>query len=100
MVSGKVNPETGMLEYLSLPETDRLVREKCPIHDIASVWAVEVLGTFLDRRELRPLIAASLRHFGGELPSPWNGRLCGTRHRMGIVSSAAQAFGRMPKLAG
>ena len=46
MVSGKVNPETGMLEYLSLPETDRLVREKCPIHDIASVWAVEVLGHF------------------------------------------------------
>jgi hypothetical protein len=39
---GMVNRDTGMLEYLYLPETDRFVRENCPIRDIASVWDVEV----------------------------------------------------------
>jgi hypothetical protein len=60
---GMVNPETGMLEYLYLPETNRFIRENCPIRDIASVWDVEVLGTFLDRIELRPMTTDSLRHF-------------------------------------
>ena len=46
---GMVNAETGMLEYLYIPETDRFVRENCPIRDIASVWDVELLGQFLHR---------------------------------------------------
>jgi hypothetical protein len=28
---GMVNPDTGMLEYLYIPESDRFVRENCPI---------------------------------------------------------------------
>jgi len=64
---GMVNAETGMLEYLYLPEAERFVRENCPIRDIASVWDAELLGEFLDRQELQPLIANSLRHFNGYL---------------------------------
>jgi hypothetical protein len=44
---GMVNPDTGMLEYLYISESDRFVRENCPIRDIASVWDAEVLGDFL-----------------------------------------------------
>lgn len=59
-----VNPKSGMLEYLYIPQTDQFVRENCPIRDIASVWDAELLGKFLDRRELQPMIAKSLGHFG------------------------------------
>jgi hypothetical protein len=61
--SGMVNPDTGMLEYLYLPQTDAFVRERCPIREIASVWDVEKLGRFLNRRELLPLVERSLRHY-------------------------------------
>src|SRR6266487_839477 len=64
---GMVNAETGMLEYLYIPETDRFVRENCPIRDIASVWDTELLGQFLHRQELHGLIITSLRHFDGYL---------------------------------
>jgi hypothetical protein len=60
---GMVNPSTGMLEYLYIPETAALVREKSPIRDIASVWDVEMLGDFLNRGELRPLTERSLRRY-------------------------------------
>src|SRR3970282_129180 len=59
---GMIDPSTGMFEYLYIPETDALVREKSPIRDIASVWDAEVFGDFLNRGELRPLIERSLRH--------------------------------------
>jgi hypothetical protein len=61
---GMVNPRSGMLEYLYIPQTDEFFLENCPIRDIASVWDAELLGEFLDRQELRPMIAKSLRHFG------------------------------------
>jgi hypothetical protein len=61
---GMVNPDTGMFEYLYLPQADDFVREKSPIRDIATVWDVEVLSDFLNRQELRPLIEKSLRHYG------------------------------------
>ena len=64
---GMVNPSTEMLEYLYIPEADALVREKSPIRDIASVWDAEVLGDFLNRGELRPLIERSLRHYDSYL---------------------------------
>jgi hypothetical protein len=60
---GMVNPDTGMLEYLYLPQTDAFVRARCPIREIASVWEVERLGLFLSRRELLPLVERSLRHY-------------------------------------
>jgi hypothetical protein len=64
---GMVNPDTGMLEYLYLPQTDSFLREKSPIRDIASVWDVEVLSGFLNRHELRPVIEKSLWHYAGYL---------------------------------
>jgi hypothetical protein len=64
---GMVNPDTGMFEYLYIPQTDTFVREKSPIRDIASVWDLEILSDFLNRHELRPLIRKSLRHYGNYL---------------------------------
>ena len=64
---GMVNPDTGMFEYLYIPQADDFVREKSPIRDIASVWDVEMLSAFLNRHELRPLVEKSLRHYGDYL---------------------------------
>ncbi|HEX5080428.1 MAG TPA: hypothetical protein VFY40_00170, partial [Blastocatellia bacterium] len=60
---GMVNPDTGMLEYLYFPQTEAFVRERCPIREIASVWDVERVSHFLNRRELFPLVEKSLRHY-------------------------------------
>jgi hypothetical protein len=58
-----VNPRTGMLEYLYMPETDTFVRETCPIRDIAAIWDLERIERFLNKHELLPLIKKSLQHF-------------------------------------
>jgi hypothetical protein len=60
---GMVNPDTGMLEYIYFPQTDAFVRERCPIREIASVWDVERVSHFLNRRELFPMVEKSLRHY-------------------------------------
>jgi hypothetical protein len=60
---GMVNAKTGMFEYLYVPETDAFIRRKSPIRDLGSVWDAEVLGDFLGRDTLRPLIDKSLRHY-------------------------------------
>jgi hypothetical protein len=62
-----VNPDTGMLEYLYIPQTDTFIREKSPIRDMASTWDLEVLSDFLDRHELQSLIEKSLRHYSDYL---------------------------------
>ncbi|HEU4854999.1 MAG TPA: hypothetical protein VFS89_06885, partial [Nitrosospira sp.] len=64
---GMVNPDTGMLEYLYIPQDDQFIREKSPIRDIASVWDVQMLSDFLKRHELRPLVEKSLRHYSNYL---------------------------------
>lgn len=64
---GMVNPDSGMFEYLYLPQSDDFVREKSPIRDIGTVWDVEVLGNFLNSHELEPSITESLRHYGDYL---------------------------------
>ena len=64
---GMINPDSGMFEYLYLPQADDFVREKSPIRDIATVWDVEVLGNFLNRHELQPSVTESLRHYGDYL---------------------------------
>ncbi len=87
---GMVNAETGMLEYLYIPETDRFVRENCPIRDIASVWDVELLGQFLHRQELHSLITTSLRHFDGYLVER-NGYSTLDSSRLGEPSSIAHS---------
>jgi hypothetical protein len=60
---GMVNPDTGILEYLYVPQTNTFVREKCPIRDIGSVWDVETLGRFLNKQELFPIVEKSLSQF-------------------------------------
>ena len=62
-----VNPSTGMLEYLYVPGATARTQERSPIRDIASVWDAEVLGDFLRKEELRPLIETSLRHYDSYL---------------------------------
>jgi hypothetical protein len=64
---GMVNPDSGMFEYLYLPQSDDFVREKSPIRDIGTVWDVEVLGNFLNSHELEPSVTESLRHYGDYL---------------------------------
>ena len=64
---GMVNPDSGMFEYLYLPQADDFVREKSPIRDIGTVWDVEILGNFLNRHELQPSVTESLRHYGDYL---------------------------------
>ncbi|MDE2367119.1 MAG: hypothetical protein KGM95_09325, partial [Betaproteobacteria bacterium] len=87
---GMVNPATGMFEYLYIPKSDTFVREKSPIRDIASVWDVEMLGSFLDRHELRPLIEQSLRHYGDYL-TEHNGYLILDPGRLEEPSSIAHS---------
>ena len=64
---GMVNRDTGMLEYLYIPEDRHFLRKKSPIRDIASVWDVEMLSDFLNRHELGPLVEKSLQHYGDYL---------------------------------
>lgn len=60
---GMINADTGMLEYLYVPETDTFIHERSPIRDIASVWDAEILSNFLSRRELLSLIEKSLQYY-------------------------------------
>ncbi|MHA3771649.1 hypothetical protein ACXR0O_08940 [Verrucomicrobiota bacterium sgz303538] len=94
---GMVNPYTGMLEYLYLPEADRFIRENCPIRDIASVWDVEVLGKFLDREELLPLIERSLLHYDSDLVERDGYTVLDSR-RLGEPSSIAHSAFMIPAL--
>lgn len=64
---GMVNADTGLLEYMYLPETDTFVREQSPIRDIASVWDTELVGSFLGRDDLRDVIERSIAHYLGYL---------------------------------
>src|SRR5262245_26097441 len=87
---GMVNPDTGMLEYLYFPQTDAFVRERCPIREIASVWDVERVSHFLNRRELFPLVEKSLRHYDDYLVGR-EGYLILDPGRMGEPSSIAHS---------
>ncbi|SEL52952.1 hypothetical protein [Nitrosovibrio tenuis] len=60
---GMISPDTGLFEYLYLPQDDTFIRKKSPIREIASVWDAAMLGDFLNRNELRPLVEKSLRHY-------------------------------------
>ena len=87
---GMVNPDTGMFEYLYIPQADDFIREKSPIRDIASVWDVEMLSAFLKRHELRPLVEKSLRHYGNYLVER-EGYLILDRRRLEEPSSIAHS---------
>jgi hypothetical protein len=60
---GMVDEATGRLLYSYNAETGRAIGDGEPIRDIAAVWDVEVLSTFLGRNDLRDLIRRSLAHF-------------------------------------
>jgi hypothetical protein len=87
---GMVNPSTGMLEYLYNPEAAAWVAEKSPVRDIASVWDAEVLGDFLNRKELRPLIQRSLQHYASYLVER-DGYVILDAHRLEEPSSIAHS---------
>jgi hypothetical protein len=61
---GMVDESTGRLLYLYDPENDVTIGDGEPIRDIAAIWDVEVLGAFLGRDDLRPVIRRSLDYFG------------------------------------
>lgn len=65
--TGMVNSETGMFEYLYLPQKDTFIREKFPIRDIASVWDAEMLSDFLNRHELQSVVEKSLCYYSDYL---------------------------------
>jgi len=87
---GMVNAKTGMFEYLYVPETDAFIRRKSPIRDLGSVWDAEVLGDFLGRDTLRPLIDKSLRHYARYLVER-DGRAILDSHRLEEPSSIAHS---------
>lgn len=60
---GMVNERTGRLVYTYDPETNFFDADRSPIRDIASVWDMEILGDFLGRRDLEPVIERSLEHY-------------------------------------
>jgi hypothetical protein len=60
---GMVDESTGRILYVYDPESDITIADGEPIRDIATVWDVEVLGAFLGRDDLRPVIRRSLDHF-------------------------------------
>jgi hypothetical protein len=60
---GMVDEATGRLLYSYDPGTGRAIGDGEPIRDIAAVWDVEVLSTFLGRNDLQDLIRRSLAHF-------------------------------------
>jgi len=74
---GMVDESTGRLLYLYDPVKDVTIGDGEPIRDIAAIWDVEVLGAFLGRDDLRPLIRRSLDHLG---------RLIVERNRCAIVA--------------
>jgi hypothetical protein len=61
---GMVDEGTGRLLYLHDPENGVTIGDGEPIRDIAAIWDVEVLGAFLGRGDLWPVIRRSLDHFG------------------------------------
>jgi hypothetical protein len=58
-----VDESTGRFLYLYDPESDVTIADGEPIRDIATIWDVEVLGAFLGRDDLQPVIRRSLDHF-------------------------------------
>jgi hypothetical protein len=57
---GMVDEGTGRLLYLYDPERDVTIGYGQTIRDIAAVWDVEMLGAFLGRDDLQPLVRRSL----------------------------------------
>jgi hypothetical protein len=85
-----VDPATGLLEYLYVPRSDTFIHKRSPIRDIASVWDVEILGKFLRRDALWPLIEKSVRHYLDYLVEPGEYAILDS-NRLGEPSSIAHS---------
>ncbi len=64
---GMVSKKTGRLVYIYDPGTSSSEVDGSPIRDIASVWDMEILSDFLNRRELAPVIERTLEHYSQTL---------------------------------
>jgi hypothetical protein len=60
---GMTSDQTGRLVYSYEPESDSVISNGSAIRDIASIWDMEILGNFLQRPDLNPLIERSIRHY-------------------------------------
>ncbi len=60
---GMANHKTGKLIYLYYPETNNVVTDGSPIREIGSLWDMEILSEFLNRRDLEPVIVPSLYYY-------------------------------------
>ena len=87
---GMVSEDTGRLLYLYDPETDEAIADGSAIRDIASIWDMELLGRFLGRDDLRPLVEWSLRHFAASLVER-DGALVPDPARLGEPTGIAHA---------
>jgi hypothetical protein len=76
-----VDESTGRLLYSYDPENDVTIGDGEPIRDIAAIWDVEVLGAFLERNDLLPLIRRSLDHFASRIVE---------RDRYAVVAAGAE----------
>jgi hypothetical protein len=84
------HPATGMLEYTYVPDTNRYIRKKSPIREIAAIWDMELLDRFLGSRELVPLIETSLAHYEAYIVEQ-DGYLILDPSRLGEPSSIAHS---------
>lgn len=55
--------KTGRLPYIYDPMTNTVVAGGSPIRDIASIWDMEILSDFLNRRDLEPVIERSIERY-------------------------------------
>ncbi len=60
---GMVSENTGRPLYLYDPEANVAVANGSPIRDIASVWDMEIVSEFLNRRDLESVIERSLEYY-------------------------------------
>jgi hypothetical protein len=60
---GMASQKTGRLVYIYHPKMNSLVTDGSPIREIASLWDMEILSEFLNRRELESIIVPSLHYY-------------------------------------
>jgi len=62
---GMVNERTGRLHYMYYPKFSIFSDAGSPIREIASVWEMEMLGSLLNRKDLKPVIDKILQYYIG-----------------------------------
>lgn len=88
---GMVSVRTGRLVYRYDPALDTAVVDGSAVRDIASVWDLELLGSFLGRNDLEVIARRSLEHFGRFLAPRNGGSLAFDSRRLGEPASIAHS---------